>query len=297
METIAAQKRPAAEKSCDSPYRTTPEVMVVDDHPMNRFVVAEMLAALGAHATCAGDGHHAIELARTRPFVLILMDLQMPGMDGYQTTRALRALPDLKLPPVVGLTASLLSDDPEQHRSAGLDGCISKPLRPEDLARLLNHRCEPLTNSETRTAVTRLLHVDWQQCVQVAGGREVLASELLIIMLETLAPSVHDIRQAISEQHWEALADALHRLLGACRYTGAPRLTELCGLLQRDCNRQDHAAMLEWLPVLEQAAEDFAIAAGDVLARLRSEEAPESVPVRPRLSPAPQTPARAPAHR
>lgn len=270
MEMIATGNRPAHEAASPSqPARhpRAPEVLVVDDHPMNRLMVSEMLGALGANPTCAEDGFSALKLAQSQQFDLILMDLQMPGLDGYATTRRLQDSPDLHLPPVVGVTASMDCAELGQHRAAGLDDCISKPLRSEDLARLLEDACKAEAMPTAAPALSSLPETDWQQCLQIAGGREELARDLLVIMLETLAPSVQDIQMAANAYQWDVLATAVHRLLGACRYTGAPRLTELCERLQRACQRHDRAALLKLIKELEPVAEQFAIAAGNLLAK------------------------------
>lgn len=269
MEMLATENRleqVVARPPQNVQHHHSPEVLVVDDHPMNRYVVSEMLDALGAHATCAGDGQSALKLARTRSFDLILMDLQMPGLDGYATTRQLLDTPDLDVPPIIGLTASVHCADALQHQAAGLDDCISKPLRPEVLARLLEAACHPALASEAIVPQPNLPDADWDGCLRIAGGREALARDLLVIMLETLAPSVTDIQVAARAYQWTVLAAAVHRLLGACRYTGAPRLTALCERLQVACNRHDRAALLALVDHLEPAAEQFAIAAGELLA-------------------------------
>lgn len=267
VTAIGAHARETAEPeySSESPRNYAPEVLIVDDHPMNRFVVSEMLDALGARSTAAADGLSAVRLAKAQRFDLVLMDLQMPGLDGFETTRLLRKALPRSTPTVIGLTASLNPSVNEDPRAAGLDGCLSKPLRRSDLAGILNGSPggDPVSGITRRAPPANF---DWQQSLSIAGGRAELARDLLVIMLETLAPSIDDILRAAREMNWPVLSASVHRLLGACRYTGAPRLTEICGDLEQACNRQDASALLEHLQFLEPAAEKFAIAAGDLLA-------------------------------
>ena len=172
---------------------------------------------------------------------------------------------------MIGLTASFNPAELSQHQKAGLDDCLSKPLRPEDLARILADTCRPDSTPTEAPEAVILANADWQECLRIAGGREGLARDLLVIMLETLAPSVQDIQLAARQYHWPALATAVHRLLGACRYTGAPRLTDLCERLQNACNHHNRTALLETMQSLESVAEQFAIKAGDLLSASAAE--------------------------
>jgi len=117
-----------------------PQVLLVDDHPINRLVAQRLLEQLGATVITAASGVEAIEAlgSAPQPPDLILMDCQMPGMDGFETTRRIRALP---VPwgtlPIVALTASVLDEDREQCLAAGMDAHLTKPVQRETLGQLL----------------------------------------------------------------------------------------------------------------------------------------------------------------
>jgi PAS domain S-box-containing protein len=109
-------------------------ILVVDDVSVNRELVSALLAPFGAQLTEAASGGEAVEAALGRTFDLILMDLQMPGMDGLEATRAIRATCELNRDtPILALSANVLPVHLEACREAGMDGHIAKPIRPDEL--------------------------------------------------------------------------------------------------------------------------------------------------------------------
>ncbi len=111
--------------------------LVVDDNPVNVKVAVAMLGRLGWTADIANDGVQAIAAARARRYDVVLMDCQMPVLDGYEATRRLRDLPETSSAFVVALTANALTGDRERCSAAGMDDFLSKPLRPPELLRVL----------------------------------------------------------------------------------------------------------------------------------------------------------------
>ncbi|MDQ8203574.1 ATP-binding protein [Pelagicoccus sp. SDUM812003] len=110
-------------------------VLVVEDNPINSKIAARFLKKAGYEATIASNGREALELLETRRFELILMDCQMPVLDGYEATRRIRALPDeqRRKTPIIALTANALQGDREKALSSGMDDFLSKPLKKGDL--------------------------------------------------------------------------------------------------------------------------------------------------------------------
>ena len=108
---------------------------LIDD--LHRRIARLMLEELGFRAEEAVNGIEAIERARTHACDVILMDLQMPGLDGLETTRRIRAARHGGRPVIIALTASVMQDDQQRCREAGMDGYLVKPLALETLAKAL----------------------------------------------------------------------------------------------------------------------------------------------------------------
>ncbi len=114
------------------------KVLLVDDNPVNRKVAGKMLQRLGCEVVEAVDGRQAVERAAAEDFALILMDVQMPGMDGLEACREIRKSSGARSRvPVVALTANVLADARRQVESAGMDAFLGKPFRPEELEEIL----------------------------------------------------------------------------------------------------------------------------------------------------------------
>lgn len=105
-------------------------ILVVEDDPDNRRIVAKVLSVEGYHVIEATDGIEALARARAEHPDLILMDLALPNVDGWEATRRLKSDPETRSIPVVALTAVAMRGDEEQARAAGCDDYLPKPARP-----------------------------------------------------------------------------------------------------------------------------------------------------------------------
>jgi two-component system cell cycle response regulator DivK len=103
-------------------------ILYVEDNPDNRMLIRRVLSAEGYTVHEAPDAHHALSTLKTLHPDLILMDINMPDMDGYTLTAHIRALPNLGLIPIVALTANVMKGDRERSLEAGCDGYIQKPV-------------------------------------------------------------------------------------------------------------------------------------------------------------------------
>jgi PAS domain S-box-containing protein len=121
-----------------SPWQAAPLILVAEDSPVNQIVAARTLERCGCRADVAGDGLEAIEMLAQRPYDAVLMDCQMPGMDGYEATRAIRASePAGQRIPVIAMTAHAMAGDRERCLAAGMDDYITKPMHREQLIEAL----------------------------------------------------------------------------------------------------------------------------------------------------------------
>jgi signal transduction histidine kinase/ActR/RegA family two-component response regulator len=118
--------------------RAGARVLVVEDNAINREVVVELLAAVDLPGEVAVDGLEALEKARVARYDLILMDLQMPRMDGIEATCAIRALPGYADTPIIALTANAYSEDRRSSIAAGMNDFVAKPVSPEQLFAVLD---------------------------------------------------------------------------------------------------------------------------------------------------------------
>ncbi len=130
-------------------------ILLVEDNPVNQLVASGLLEREGHVCTVADSGEAALKLVQSRPFDVVLMDLQMPGMDGYETCGAIRALGGaFRHLPIIALTANALPEDRRRSQEAGMDGHLEKPVRPEILNDTL-HRAASRRQAQERSLAER----------------------------------------------------------------------------------------------------------------------------------------------
>ncbi len=119
-------------------------ILLVEDNEMNRDMLSRRLTRKGFEVETAGDGREGVEMAKTGEYDLILMDMSLPEIDGWEATRQLRAAPDTERTPIVALTAHAMAGDREKALEAGCDDYDTKPI---ELDRLLSKINALLENS------------------------------------------------------------------------------------------------------------------------------------------------------
>lgn len=269
----------------DLQRQQTIRILIADDHQVNQQLAVLMIERLGFRTDVAGNGQEVLEALSRIPYDLILMDCQMPDMDGYQTTREIRRReaecidrqevgspegertphPDLSSPmgfhspgtphvPIIAVTANAMQGDRDKCLQAGMDDYLSKPIRPEDLARVLAKWLPPHfsdtvsydTSAHQRlappqaarsvpppTVNTRIL-----QDIEDLGGREFLQTMIQKFVEDALA-CVTLMEQAIDGHDPAQLQDAAHGLKGIARNMGADALSELAMQLETACHAGD----------------------------------------------------------
>ena len=151
LEVSAAPSKPAvaAEETTDD-WLNGLRVLVVEDNPTNRMIATKLLERLGADVETAADGYLGVEAAARAAFDLILMDVQMPGIDGLEAARRIRAIGGaVAATPIVALTANVLAHQRAAYLEAGMDGVVGKPISPaallSEIARLAERDADETT--------------------------------------------------------------------------------------------------------------------------------------------------------
>ncbi|HXA38257.1 MAG TPA: PAS domain-containing protein [Phenylobacterium sp.] len=148
---VAAQPAEAVVETCENldPVLDGLRVLVVEDNATNRMIATKLLESLGAQVATAADGYLGVEAARHGDFHLILMDVQMPGIDGLEAARRIRALGGAAAEtPIVALTANVLAHQRRAYLDAGMDGVVGKPISPGVLLREIARLSSPAPEGE-----------------------------------------------------------------------------------------------------------------------------------------------------
>jgi CheY-like chemotaxis protein len=130
-------------------------VLVAEDTPIISNLIRNLLTKEGHEPTMVGDGAEAVAMVQSRAFDLVLMDVQMPGMDGVSATRAIRSLSGACSGiPIIALTANAMASEREQYLAAGMNDCVTKPIRPAELFRTIA-ACAAGRSAETEHGAER----------------------------------------------------------------------------------------------------------------------------------------------
>ena len=225
-------------------------VLLAEDHPINQEIAREILECSGALVTSAGNGHEAVQavLQAEHPFDLVLMDIQMPVMDGFQATRLIREHFSQQSLPIVAMTANALSDERERCLGAGMNDHIAKPIDLDELFQVLDRLLGPVQGDEfgegrvagmpekEGTLAERLSGFNLATGLKRVGGNAPLLAKLLVAFRAQHQGAVAEIRTALASGIPGQGAALLHMLTGLAGNLGALRvcaaLAELDGALQ-----------------------------------------------------------------
>ena len=194
-------------------------VLLTEDNAVNQLLVQVMLKSWGVVVDTASSGAEALALFRQHRYAVVLMDIQMPGMDGVVATQLLRQHPDATraATPVVALTAHAMPGEEERYRAAGLDAYLSKPFQEIELfrviTRLLNLTDEaplaaPLPSTPTRPEQL----YDLEQLRRLSDNDEAFIRRLVALFITTTPPVVANLELHLREQELEKLGAAAHHL-------------------------------------------------------------------------------------
>lgn len=225
-------------------------ILAVDDNAANLQLIGELLADLGAEVTLAESGEDALEKYSPSAFDLIFMDIQMPGIDGLETTRRIRKIESGKeRTPIVALTAHAMTDQKAELLLAGLDDYLSKPVSEGQLIHIIQRWTHPnaqtekttLNDSEknqfSKTAVENVPAitatgltaaneppVNLETCLQLSNQKPSLARDMLSMLLSGLPQDKNDILEHYKQENFSALEKVVHKLHGGASYCGVPHL-------------------------------------------------------------------------
>lgn len=228
-------------------------VLVVEDNIVNQQVARTVLKKLGHQVTVAANGEEALAMLRLLPIDLVLMDCQMPVMDGFEAARRIRSGEAGELQcqlPIIAMTAHAFVQDRERAFAAGMDDYLTKPIQPAMLGQAIQEWIgrqhavvfeepselpEPPVSSLDSVAV-----FDSAELLERVEGDRELAVTLLEILVEGLEDALNGLQQAMAERDSAALDRQAHGLKGAALNGGATRLAEVARRLETVA----HAGML-----------------------------------------------------
>lgn len=245
----------ALSEATDNTTEAIPEqlplhVMAVDDNPANLKLITALLQERVAEVISCTDGKQAVEEAQKQKFDIILMDIQMPQMDGVTACQKIKQTELNSKTPVIAVTAHAMSGERDRLLNEGMDDYLTKPIEEHVLQQILT-RWTPLIAEQTKDIQVQPHHdpiqlaatdelaqknavIDWSLALKQAANKEDLARDMLKMLIEYIPEVDKTVSQALEKNvELETLIHHVHKLHGSCSYSGVPRLKKICAQLEQ----------------------------------------------------------------
>ena len=217
-----------------------PRILIVDDNEINQLLVLTLLGKMGLEADIAANGQMALEAHARQRYALILMDCQMPVMDGFEATRRIRQVETAndKHMPIVAVTANAMPGDRERCIDAGMDDYLAKPFYPEAFFAVVNRW---LTQSASPPPLpgTREKVIDFMLLNDICGQDEDAIHHLLEMFVSATGPMLERLGAAIRQADFTAIRAINHELAGTAANLGMQQMHALVGALRQAYNPPD----------------------------------------------------------
>jgi CheY-like chemotaxis protein len=226
-----------------APQRIVGHVLLVEDNFVNQKVAVRFLERLGCSVEVANNGAEGVAAFQRQPFDIVLMDLQMPVMDGMAATRKMRELETLGHVPIIALTANAMSGDRERCEAAGMDGYLTKPIEVDRLRSILIKFGLADPESASTPAPERQAAPAWEhlgppvnlaEFNAITEGDAAFAQELIAAFISSGEQQLTELSAAIANCNRPGLAKTAHQLKGACANIHAVALQSLAQQLEID---------------------------------------------------------------
>lgn len=213
-------------------------VLLVEDNQINQQIASELMSAMGVRVTLADNGQQALDLLQAAthplPWSLVLMDLQMPVLDGHQATRTLRQQERFKDLPIIALTAHAATEVVARCLDEGMNDHLSKPIDPDALRQCLALWGQPVASlSRQAVPALRISGIDTVQGLRLCAGNQTLYRSVLKKFLHIISTLPDQLASLAESGEWAKAQHLVHNLKGVAANVGAARCSALCAEVER----------------------------------------------------------------
>ncbi|MEH1827029.1 MAG: ATP-binding protein [Nostoc sp.] len=253
--------------SSPSPEFHKLRILLTEDNLVNQKIALKQLKSLGYSADIANNGKEALQLLEKVPYDLILMDCQMPILDGLETTKQIHRWQESSFasgrrPVVIAMTANAMKQDQQMCLDAGMDDYLSKPVMKEDLAATLEHwknvifRAKEIDATEQTVSTTNVdlvdLPIDWERLHQLSENNPEFELELLQIFVEDIQPRLEVIKTAIATHDFEQIALQTHQIKGSSANMGVTTMRLAAEKIEQLAYDQERRGTTDLIVELEE---------------------------------------------
>jgi len=263
LEQCGAEDRQPVTAHTVAEERSRLQILATDDVPVNQELIRAILEKRGHRVTLASNGREAIEAWRSGGFDLLLMDIQMPEMDGLTATRLIREEEASRgcHVPIIAMTAYAMPGDRERFLQAGMDDYVAKPINPEELMTVIERNSSKgaaavpsapaLDNTEAQPVEEEQPIFDRAALVFRLGGAESLLPRFLGLFYESAGESLKGLQQSLKTGDWVACQRYAHTIKGASANVGAMQLWDAALELEQAARNQDEAGVRQGVGAID----------------------------------------------
>ena len=257
LPTLATLDAPAAVEPVQLHAAQSLNVLVIDDYPANRLLLTQQLHYLGHRVVDAEDGAHGLRAWRAQPFDVVITDCNMPLMNGYDLTRAIRDEERARSLPaglILGLTANAQPEEKDRCLAAGMDDCLFKPISLQGLSA---HLACLTPHGEPVAVEVQSDDIDLTSLEQLSRGDPASIKSLLHDLATSNQQDMSRLMQLFTQHDVTGLSDLAHRVKGGARIIKAQRLIQACEGLETACEGLNSAVLTDAVDGLQRAMEQL----------------------------------------
>jgi CheY-like chemotaxis protein len=230
-------------------------ILVAEDVEMNQQLIRHILESSGARVVMASNGAEALEQIKKQNFDCVLMDVQMPEMDGIQATRNIRRLEDPRVSaiPIIALTANCQEEDLLKYEQAGMDDYLAKPIVEGHLLdTILSNSGSTKTGSKALGVSSENKLYDLTMIHSVSGGDLAFIKKMILLFIDTVPQNVQELVDATGLKNWEQVSKMAHKLKSTIDSMGIRSLHDQIRTIEINAKNQEQ---LEHMPSMVRNVE------------------------------------------
>jgi CheY-like chemotaxis protein len=245
------------------------KVLLVEDNDINRLYAKSILQQWNCSVDIAENGLVAIEKIKNNFYDVVLMDVQMPVMDGYEATRAIRLMDShMRNAPIVALTANATKTDIEKCLSSGMNDYLPKPFTPDDLYRKIfrDLKIKTQKNGKAKKAVSdKKSGFDLAYLRSVSADNQEFLREMIHTFINSIPPVLEDMQNALSDKNWKKLSRLAHQIKPSFGLMGMEPLQKTVFFIEENADQKSK------LPELSRITKEFILDCSKVITDLKAE--------------------------
>tara|TARA_B100001063_G_scaffold183336_1_gene172914 strand:- start:3159 stop:6302 length:3144 start_codon:yes stop_codon:yes gene_type:complete len=220
-------------------------ILVVEDNKINQTVCQEILKRVGVKVTLANNGIEAVNICKSNKFDMILMDLHMPKMNGFDASLSIRQFDDKT--PIIALTAAVMAEDKILSKKVGMQDHLAKPIEFDELFKCINKYIPNLVvlNESKKQVSSSNIHLDFEELLNRVGSSE-LANELLNEFINEYKNCINEFKSSLNN---ESFNNDIHKLKGVSGNLSLKVLYEICIKIEKETENEKRSKLLDDLSV------------------------------------------------